>query len=340
LKIILHIGTEKTGSTSIQNFLFQKRQWLTEKGIIPACRLASQFGRNNFQLVLAADKESSKGLRQYRPTPFHDYRTNIKSVLRRSIREAESRGVKNLVFSSEHLSSRLINVESLVKLKSLFEREHSFEIVCYLRRQDQMILGAQAESIKSGNTNLKIKNPLNTRDDQRYGIIFYNYEKMLDLWKQVFGLEQLKIAVFQKSELIGGDIVADFCSRFLGITPDFALERTMFTANRRLSAQALVVLANLNKIEGADIKANRKIVSQLDDFNNSMLIKPEWLESFYQAFSESNDKVARKYLHRDTLFDPVVNKNTYLDWEVPKNQLDILTRFFSLAIKKHCSLVS
>ena len=334
MEITLHIGTEKTGTTSIQNFLSGCSDFLLDKNMAPACTLSPDFGKNSSFLVLASDQDPGPSLIRRRNTSFGKYRKEIKRQIRDSITKAERQNVNRIIFSSEHLSSRLVSSDCIHKLKTLFEARHKVQIICYLRRQDQMLLGCQAEGIKYGNPDLNMELPPLNSEEQNYGIIYYDYVKMLGLWEKVFAVKNIKVAAFQQSDLSGGNVVLDFCDRMLGLPPDpvtqnFVSSDLNSKANKRYSAEALYVLSRLNKITGSDPMVNRRLIAEVDQDSNSILIKPSVLQEFYESFAASNSEIARKYLQRNELFDPSVSHYEYLDFENPTRQVETLTHFMS-----------
>jgi len=338
MRICLHIGTEKTGSTSIQNFLSRFSAYYRERQIAPGFLIEPQFGKNSVPLVIASDPDPGLSLKVHRKSSFRSYRKKLKNLMSDSLNIAEKRGFTKVIFSAEQMSSRLVLPEHIHNLKTLFEPQHQLEIACYLRRQDQMLLGAQAEGIKFGNPDLEVSIPNLDEEMVKYGISYYDHSLMLDRWEKVFGIENMVVAAFQKSELIQANVIADFSQRMLGIEVDQDLLDSMggdpqFQANKRLSGEALFVLAKLNESPNANPKANREFVKQLDPGTNSALIRPPILLEFYQQFELSNRKVANKYFGRSELFDPPEHFPPYCDYSSHANQVEVLLQFLGKCVK-------
>ena len=330
MRVILHIGTEKTGTTAIQNFLHEDRKRLIERGFNPGCAIDPIFGRNNFALALAATPSPNPGLLKFRKTEFPEYRNKVRSILKKTTTETASE--KCLVFSAEHLSSQLVSREDILGLKSLFEDGAEFTIVCYIRPQHELLLGAQAESIKAGRSNLRFNDPRGSAPDRRYGIIYYDYDRMLSLWEDVFGLEKMVVVPFEKETLVDADIVSDFAARVLKVEPGPIASGAEQTANQRLSAEALFVLAKLNERDGAKTRENLALVSGLDDGRRSVLIDPHVLREFVASFEESNRNVALRYLGREALFDHVSIESEHFDLSDRQRVEDALITFLQRMI--------
>ena len=312
MKVILHIGTEKTGSTAIQNFLHHNRKRLVERGIVPGCAIDPIFGRNNLALALASVDAPGTSIQKFRQAPFTEYRERVKTIIRRMPEVLDNSST--IVFSAEHLSSQLIHEAEIESLKTLFGPEFEFEIACYLRPQHELLLGAQAEAIKGGRrNNLQFNDPRLSDPDRRYGPIYYNYDQMLILWESVFGLENIVVAPFEKETLDGADVVSDFLTRVL--KTDIGLKRVGCEqpANHRLSAEALFVLAKLNERDNENATENLDLVSKLDDGSRSVLIDPKVLQAFLASFDAPNRNVALRYLGRENLFNRKSIEGDYFD---------------------------
>ena len=105
--VVLHIGGEKTGSTTLQSTLGLNRAELAKRGILYS-RTAG--GTNHILLPLHAtagegteDLRAASGL--HRAATFTNFMARFPDVLRQ---EAEASGAHTLVYSSEHLSSRCL----------------------------------------------------------------------------------------------------------------------------------------------------------------------------------------------------------------------------------------
>ena len=197
-----------------------------------------------------------------------------------------------------------------------------------------MLLGALAEGIKFGDTNPKVELPSPEEENQKYGWIYYDYSKMLRLWENVFGAHHIRCGVFQPSRLLNGNVVSDFCTRMMKESHDIETEKFISLnqatkANRRHSAEALFVLSKLNGADGVNPKTNRELISKVDTYKKSILIRPSVLDDFYQKFAESNRQVAQKYFLRNDLFDPISPQYEYFDFEEPAKQIECLTDYMS-----------
>ena len=100
---------------------------------------------------------------------------------------------QNIIFSSEHCSSRLIIEDDVTRLYHLLSNfGHNIKVIIYLRRQDHFLISEYSTAIKYGKTHdLDIPNQkiIRTR---------YSYDKILELWANVFGRENISVRIFEK----------------------------------------------------------------------------------------------------------------------------------------------
>ena len=119
-KLIVHIGTHKTGTTSIQNTLEQNRALLAEWQVL--------YPRTDRDPWPDLDKHCS----------VYAAAVNSSSVIKSReydllMKEFEGSGCHTMILSEEGLSEPK---EEIIDFFSTFKEHFDIEIVCYLRRQD------------------------------------------------------------------------------------------------------------------------------------------------------------------------------------------------------------
>ena len=150
MDLYLHIGTEKTGTSSVQNFFAANRELLARKGVLYP---ESPGARNHIGLAAAAQDLSGMGpLRKLLGlkdrAEVELYRRKLAAGLEAEYR---SRAFKTVVMSGEHCSSRLVDDEEVQWLKDMLSPHfEKIKIVIYLRRQDDYLLSIYSTSVKSG----------------------------------------------------------------------------------------------------------------------------------------------------------------------------------------------
>jgi hypothetical protein len=220
---ILHIGTEKTGSTSLQSCLGLNRGRFEESGyFIP--RTLAPHEKMLKHSYLAAISMNDRKL-------WDDLRRQFQMF----DREGLNRGRRNLfisfseevasapqlcrtaILSDEHCHSRLDSSEEVQNLKDFLD--HFFEkyrIVLYLRPQHELAISQYGMFIANGICDIDMLPPLPPPagyDKRVYTRrAYFDYQALLDRWARVFGEDVLDPRIYGANELRGGDVVSDFTS--------------------------------------------------------------------------------------------------------------------------------
>jgi hypothetical protein len=230
-KLFIHIGTEKTGTTSLQNFLTFNSHRLKSFGFwYPSVSSASYFaGTAHFPLAGAI----SEGIIDFiSPAKNSGMSTAAKDFV------SDSKNVNlDAVISCEHFSSRVSNEEKLSQFRDTLSQFYSeIYIVCYVRNQIDMALSSYSTGIRCGKKDFFKAGDITVDND------YFNYLKILDLWKKVFG--QVIVREYSKEKMIDGDISKDFCSAILNIK-DHNFQPVM-DKNKSLGVLTLECLRQLN----------------------------------------------------------------------------------------------
>lgn len=296
MTIYLHIGTEKTGTTTLQSFLSDNRSLLLKRGF---CYPQSPGPTNHIDLAIYASSNRAKKLAYRRGVDLHDdlgaYREQFKA---RFLHEAKTSRWKVLLLSNEHCASRLQTpneVQRLINLLSLISKD--IRVVVYLRRQDDKLLSSYWSKIKAGSTA-----PLEIPDINPTKLpLAYNYLSLLDRWSNIVGKENVLVRIFETEQLINSDLLSDFAST-VGLT-SLSGFKSPNLKNESLDSLTTEFLRLLNNHLPSDVPLPRragliKILQEASTGPKPALPGPE-LDAFMRNFDESNRAVARKYLGRD-----------------------------------------
>ncbi|HTT99476.1 MAG TPA: hypothetical protein VMF58_15620 [Rhizomicrobium sp.] len=308
MKLYLHIGTEKTGTSSVQNFFGNNRELLARSGVLYP---ESPGHRNHTALAGAAQEISNRGA--LRKTMNIKTNQDVEDLRARLVEglasEYASRPFEKVVMSGEHCSSRLLTDEEVGWLKDVltphFEKIY---IIVYLRRQDDFLLSTYSTGVKSGSERpLDIPPPAIIRDR-------YDYWNLVSRWARAFGKEQIICRKFERNALKSGDIVDDILD-VIGIEAKPEFDRQ--DANESLDADTLEFLRLFNAhvprfVEGSVNPARSNIIGLLSKFSQGPLITlgDAELREFMGYFEESNRKVAVEFFDGarsepgDALFGP------------------------------------
>ncbi|NND89528.1 MAG: hypothetical protein HKN42_01590 [Granulosicoccus sp.] len=304
-KAILHIGTEKTGTTSIQKFLFQNRSRLLLSGnLFPATAgfISNQrlvvYGKNAPEADLAGpslDVDDPVALAQWKEQFVQEHCAEIMAFHQRQAADS------TVIYSSEHLQSRLTSVDEIKRIARLLRPMFDdLRIVVYLRRQDKYALSAHSTSVRGGDVKDFAFEAIDAAGP------YYNYRKLLENWSEVFGEEALTVHIFERSRLCGGDVVSDFC-RIAGIDNDSPGLEMPEPENEALSQTALAILRRFNSLAANDPRLNGLGKQQLRPFliERVQAIDDEWGRmlpgraqaiSFHEHFAADNQWIADHWL--------------------------------------------
>jgi hypothetical protein len=253
MKLILHIGTEKTGSTSIQKFLIENREALIRDKIFmplsPLNHAEKPANGNHRYFPYFAHNENHKDELWWRMKgDAASKRRIISDKKERFIRECKDAFERCdvVVVSSEHVSSRLNRPEEIKRLHAfcsgIFEQ---IEIVLYIRDPLSLSISAFSESLKAGWTGHEL--PKAKDFNFKYSDYkFADYASLLSQWRSNFPSASFRVRRFDKKNLTDGDVVRDFASHFL---PHLTKENYVFSRNGSnvgLSLTGMALLSRLN----------------------------------------------------------------------------------------------
>jgi hypothetical protein len=300
-KCILHIGTEKTGTTTLQTFLTDNRSALRRMGYSFPSTLGTP-GNRFIATYAMADDRSDDGRKRLRIATDADlalHREHVEGVLRD---EMMSGGGSVLLLSSEHCHSRLVHESEVRRLQSLLTRYcRQLSVIVYIRPQHELAISLYSTALRVGYSGRPILPKVAS------SATYYNYQRLLDRWADVFGEANVVPRIFSRKELPDGDICADFLhlcgidGRTLTHAPD---------TNRSLSGEAQAFLERLNaSLPRAQRSELVRILESLGTGPGAMPSRTD-AEQFFGTFAKSNEAVRKRWFpDREHLFE--VDFSTY-----------------------------
>jgi hypothetical protein len=307
LDLTLHIGTEKIGSTSIQDFLRVNRKKLEKFGIRSPSSLAVGRGNHRWLAAIANNPDfidefsKRKGLhKRSRRDKIIDRR---KELFRQEV-VAKGATCNHFVISSEHLQSRLQTDEELLRLKEYLSGFFSgITVVLYIRDPLDCAVSAYSSLLLgniAGNTLPAANSP--------YMISLCNHSETIARWERCFPASRLIIRRFQKEALIEGDVTKDFCLHFLRIDPCTEL-KVPKSLNTAFSLTGMAVIYHLNQVwptplEGWAIRLRHlsiHLLARLFQDETQFIASKEENDEYYHQFRESCEDVRIKYFPETTV---------------------------------------
>jgi len=244
-RLLLHIGTHKTGSSSIQASVDGY-----DDGTLFYARFNMPNHSDAMYTAFAEAPESYAIWRRHGLTRAQvqdkrrAYRDRFEQDLAREDRAA-------LVVSGESMS----RIDPAGKAELIdFARRHlgEIEVLCYVRAPVSFAASAFQERVKSGIKNVQAS-------------ISPGYRNCLETYDELLGTGRVRVRVFDRRHLEGGSVVRDFCTQ-AGMDPDRVTETSR---NESLSASALKILYTFNRTnpcfygEKSLVRARRQLISSL-----------------------------------------------------------------------------
>ncbi|TYC52317.1 hypothetical protein FMN50_18385 [Rhodobacterales bacterium] len=312
MRIVLHIGTEKTATTTIQRYFHHNRKAFAELGVLYPDMLC---GENHLCLPALAvgrpdkDEVSATAHALMTRQGHQDMETYIRTTLERQV---EAQRPEVILFSNEHLHSRVMSSEGAERLRKVLSAfTDDISVIVYLRRQDRLAASYFSTPFKFGKKVVDRPIPAPSQGLLHY----YDYGKIVTLWSDVFGRENVIVKIFEEEARSEGGMVGSFL-RAAGVSAP-GTEKPK-THNESLSLEAIHFLAEFNRRMGEfPDKASelRKLRLTLIHFlerhypARKKLVPRHEAEAFFESCRETNATVLSDFLPgRRQLFDEVFDE--------------------------------
>lgn len=295
LDLVLHIGTGKTGTSSIQQFMSLNRRRLRELGhLYPEAPGRTRHTR--FALFITPDDELSRR-RPWRQQGSSDparFRTSFRQRLFQEINES---GLSHVIISDEGLYSATDrSLRRLRRFTSL--HSESLRVVVYLRRQDDHLISRYQQVVKTGQTK-RLAEWVDVDHSRTY-----DYAGRLSTWADLAEPTALVVRRFERESLVEASLFQDFFDAAGVDARADQLTQQAEARNESLDAEAVefLRLLNLHKVENEGQRPasidNRPEVSRLAEAAAGpvLTLPPMVLDAFMTKWEESNRHVALEFL--------------------------------------------
>ncbi|KAA1418522.1 hypothetical protein F0U44_08410 [Nocardioides humilatus] len=300
--VILHIGTGKTGTTTIQHLMRLSRAALAEVGVLyptsPGPVRHTKFG---LSFRTDDDLEKMPAWRRMKAQSPEKFRRRVQRRLLAEIAEA---ALPRVLFSDEALYG--FSGVPLERLRDFTDGlGGQVRIVVYLRRQDDHLISYYQQQVKVGETSRLAD--WSTRDRSST----YDYARRLAHWRTEMNHAALVVRRFEPRAFLDGSLEADFLAA-AGIegVPATPVERR----NESLDAEAVEFLRvyNLYLAEhqgqtGQSVERHalvNRLVDRLGEHpaGPALTLPPALLDTFMETWEATNRTVAREHFGDDLLF--------------------------------------
>lgn len=235
----MHIGAEKTGTTSVQQWFMRNRKALLQRrGIL----FPETPGKFNHVALSAYALDVSHGMEELRVVCGANKHPSVEAFREQFINDLEAEIIRTdprrIVFSNEHCSSRLRTLEEITRLRDLLYRfSPNVRIVLYIREPVSFFASWYSTMIASGGTA-----PFPNRPEPHF-LNAANWLGMIQMWADVFGPQALTIRRYDRKLFPDFDPIRDVCSLLNLPSENFA---PVPAKNESLGLLPLLFLRKLN----------------------------------------------------------------------------------------------
>lgn len=282
-RVVLHIGTGKTGTSTLQRALYRARHRLRRTGVDYAdlgLEVLDHFGERIpahyglFDLLRAGDGAGHAALRGY---------------LARS-------DAGTTIFSCEDFYHHL-DEGAIAALASALS-DYRVTVVCYIRRQDEYVDSAYRQRVKVGAAAKPFEEFLLRHTDESFlDSVHANYERMLGPWERQFGLGQIALRLFEPTRFADGDLLRDFLlAAGLGEAPLRLGPRDR--SNTALPAELVTVLRAANTWGVVPDTCYPRFVADLRarfEFVDYPLLSPQQRRAVLANYAAANARLFARY---------------------------------------------
>jgi Sulfotransferase domain len=283
-QLYIHAGFPKTGTTTVQHFLYANRKKLKQQGVLypKSCN----HDHAHHPLVLSCINNKIETLSQIPTFP-------VSEIIETLGKEIISSNCEKVVLSSEFfiLFFHACNSGGIEKLVDFFNNFHCSTIL-YLRHPLSFIESGYSQEMK--NTRMKVPvafEDFKTSFLKRSGL---KYENVIDFFSDHLG--NVIVRPFDRNQLKDKDILSDFMS-IVGFQNIESFKKESMYSNRHLSKQRIAIMNEISK------------------FNISQGLR-EYLFHCFDAIPLTEYEVKQK----ETLLTPEVREKLYNDF-LPRDKM-------------------
>lgn len=276
MKVYIHIGFGKTGTTAIQDFLFANSGSLLKQGFLYPTHGLQGTGHH---ALANAGKGSSASVLE------------VGEKLRMCLSEAEKQnGIRAVVLSSEHFC--FSSKEVVDELEDVLG-EHDVKVLFYVRDQERLIASTFMQFQKVGDDYLgNIDNFFNLHKDS------FDFDLRIRAWESAFGTSAIMARVYHK-KIIGEDVCYDFL-KLLGLDDDGSFSAPI-SSNRSILPDFSKLITMVDDFCPSASKRNEFIdelvrLSVFMSGGGSPIVSSELREKIRQRYYQSNSIFSEKYL--------------------------------------------
>lgn len=275
-RIILHIGSHKTGTTSIQRFMRKNSDYFLKKGVATAIHLGK---------IKTPNVSKTVGV----------------ILDRQSIETLNKTDAETLVVSSEAYS--WLNEQKYINefVNELKKYAAEVSVIVYFRRQDKQAISHKQEGTKWGACSEAFGHDLKAlpNDLNQLAKDYLNYDRKYTMWSEATK-NRVTARIFDRSCFYKNDLILDFleCCE-IDIGNDVGKELILPSiSNNSIYHQQQLFLHKIAKHFPLGSKQSkwitRIVAFKLEGSGTKLLPSRGEAEMFYDQFQESNSRLFQK----------------------------------------------
>lgn len=289
MRIYLHIGTHKTGTTSLQFAFTQNRDALAAAGLLYP--ISGRPAKADGQGIWPQHNSLAWAFTRPEDEP-PDFWLRLRTELDEATQDIA-------VLSSETLSL-LRDPEHLSGLRAQLN-PHEVKVVVYLRRQDELLHALYSTHVMQYLEARDIDSFRRALPEQRGHEL--DYELMLSRWEDAFGREAMIVRPYERSQLLHGDLVQDFAAQIgFELPEELAEPDENDLVNRSFPKNVLDFMLRLQRAGESKYELGqlRSLFAHVyrGRRTDSDILSPSQRFLLLEEYEASNRAVATKYLGR------------------------------------------
>ncbi|WP_299615892.1 hypothetical protein [uncultured Tateyamaria sp.] len=293
--LFLHIGAQRTATTSIQSFMHANIDALMPLGIFYPLRVARHIEVMDQMMPRHPDGRPRPGVPARAPS-------DVAAEITR-LADKKQHPLDRVVLSDEGLSLRR-DLKALVPLNDHFD----VKVIFFLRRQDLWLESWYFQNIKWQWNRALAHLTFNQFLAGMEQFHWIDYDRHVTMLENCFGAENVHLAVFEPGQMPDGPVV-EFC-RLIGLNDLTGLAQPSHE-NASLSPTMVEFLRHLPLDQANDgvrdsiLAACRHVDSVVlgnDQRSSERILGLQDRQKLLNLFEASNRRLARRYFNRDALF--------------------------------------
>ncbi|EEC4842259.1 hypothetical protein G5F52_000592 [Campylobacter lari] len=330
MNLYLHIGTMKTGTSTIQDFLFFNRELLIKNDFLYPISIKNEGILNDHNVIVDIIENNQI--------------CKIKAFKK----ELSKFKCSNVIISAENIQWKFNTIRHVKKMKDFFENIgfQNIYILIYLREPSELYLSMSSQAIKDNHyADFMFLEPWNNKK----ALDLCNYKKTILRYEKIFSKEKLIVRLFSKNDFINNSLIEDFTNSLkLKWNKEFKIPKN---SNGSLNILGIELVKAINQsnawVDDYQMRYEDILLFVDKYFSKSTtdvlkFFPPKEIILLYQSYFKQSNEYVRKlfFPHKKILFLPKDKQNyneNYQLYNINKEEIENILRFIAeiLNYKNH-----